>query len=74
MIKKFKNSIGSFIIAIFAALLITGCASKPPLPSNITFIAPSPDLLPELSAFYGTWKGRLDDRYFIVASKEKDRM
>ena len=58
MIKILKEKILQLLFLLCAISLIISCASNPPLPSNITFIAPSPNVNSKLIAFYGIWKGK----------------
>ncbi|MBI5057635.1 MAG: hypothetical protein HZB61_13555 [Nitrospirae bacterium] len=48
----------ALLFLILSAVCLIGCASTAPLPANITFIAPSPNISPQLSAFFGVWKGK----------------
>jgi len=57
------------LLIIVALLFFAGCASTPPLPSNIVFIEPHPDTSPKTIAFMGVWKGKwmgLQDTILII--------
>ena len=58
MIKALKKRTLRLIFLLCAISLMISCASTAPLPSNITFIEPSPNIPPRLSAFFGIWKGK----------------
>lgn len=69
MVKSISRKFRLYMIIIVMCLGIIGCASKTPLPQNLTFVDPSPSLPPALSSFYGIWKGRwegLQDSLLIV--------
>lgn len=49
----------SLLMSLLLAICLISCVNKAPLPSNITFIVPSPAISPDTSAFLGIWKGNL---------------
>jgi len=56
-----KKTIVKIILLLLLLLAVFACASisyPPPLPANLEVLPPSKDVLPEIAAFSGSWKGR----------------
>lgn len=59
------------LITCILLLLLYGCASTVPLPSQINIYTPSPEVSPKLAAFSGAWIGKWDsilDTVLVVES------
>ncbi len=60
-----------FLSAIFFSILIISCTfiTKPPLPSKLEIVPPSPDVPPDITAFSGIWEGKwggIQDTIIVV--------